>query len=44
VRLLQDDAEWLRCSAAGAKYVEARFSVPAMRAAIADAFGLEMAP
>jgi glycosyltransferase involved in cell wall biosynthesis len=44
VRLMQDDAEWLRCSAAGARFAEDRFSVAAMREAIAGAFGLEVAP
>jgi GT2 family glycosyltransferase len=44
VRLMQDDAEWLRCSVAGARFAEDRFSVAAMREAIAGAFGLVVAP
>jgi len=40
LRLLEDDAEWTRCSAAGADFAAAQFSTGAMRDALAEAFGL----
>lgn len=43
VRLLDDEAEWLRRSRAGAAFVEQRFSVSAMRDSIAAAMGIDRA-
>lgn len=39
--LLADDQEWLQRSRAGAEFAAGRFSAPAMRVALADAFGLD---
>jgi GT2 family glycosyltransferase/glycosyltransferase involved in cell wall biosynthesis len=44
VRLLEDDAEWQRCSREGACFAQGRFSVSAMRAALAEACELEQVP
>jgi len=41
VRLLEDDVEWRRCSHEGAGFAQERFSVSAMRQALAEAFELE---
>jgi len=44
VRLLSDEDEWRRCSREGAHFAQARFSVSAMREALAEAFELAVAP
>ncbi|MBS0381180.1 MAG: glycosyltransferase [Proteobacteria bacterium] len=44
VELLMDESAWLACSAASARYAEARFSRASMRRALAGVFELEDKP